>query len=161
MAALQVVSAGAGKAVRVNPNDFVAIPLLPVKAATPGEHGDQIADLGQLKPDALWAAPAAWCPNPASTISLRVRGNSMSPLILDGYVIAVDTSEAAPEKLAGRIVVAWSRKTKQLVVSRLIRFDHTYALISDQRENQSVVIARESEWRIVGKVLWWMGKACY
>jgi hypothetical protein len=31
--------------------------------------------------------------HPASTICMRVKGNSMSPLILDDYIIAVDTSE--------------------------------------------------------------------
>ena len=83
-----------------------------------------------------------WCPNPASTISLRVKGNSMSPLIFDGYLIAVDTSETAHEKMLGQIVVAWIRDEKRLLVSRLIRFDHTDALISDRRENQAVVRRR-------------------
>jgi ATP-binding cassette, subfamily B, bacterial len=31
-----------------------------------------------------------WCPDPASTISLRVVGNSMSPLILDEPTAALD-----------------------------------------------------------------------
>ena len=83
-----------------------------------------------------------WCPNPASTIRLRVKGNSMSPLIFDGYLIAVDTSETAHEKMLGQIVVAWIRDEKRLFVSRLIRFDHTDALISDRRENQAVVRRR-------------------
>ena len=83
-----------------------------------------------------------WCPNPANTLSLRVKGNSMSPLIFDGYLIAVDTSETAHEKMLGQIVVAWIRDEKRLFVSRLIRFDHTDALISDRRENQAVVRRR-------------------
>ena len=83
-----------------------------------------------------------WCPNPASTIRLRVKGNSMSPLILDGCLIAVDTSETAHEKMLGQIVVAWIRDEKRLLVSCLIRFDHTDALISDRRENQAVVRRR-------------------
>jgi hypothetical protein len=84
----------------------------------------------------------------------------MAPLILDGYLIAVDTSEYGREKLIGKIVVASNKKTKQLVVSRLVKFDHhTEALVADQRENQSVLLANESEWNIVGKVLGWVGKA--
>jgi len=83
----------------------------------------------------------------------------MAPLILDGYLIAVDTSEYGREKLIGKIVVAANKKTKQLVVSRLVKFDHTEALVADQRENQSILLANESEWNIVGKVLWWVGKA--
>ena len=37
---------------------------------------EEVPDLDQLKPQALWAAPAEWCPNPERTISLGVKGNS-------------------------------------------------------------------------------------
>lgn len=157
IATVQVVHAGAASS--LVSSSFVAIPILPVHAATPGESSEEVADLDQLKPEALWAAPAGWCPNPARTISLRVKGNSMSPLILDGYIIAVDTSDISREGLIGQIVVAWNTKEKRLLVSRLIRFDHTDALVSDQREHQSVSLANGSSWRIIGKVLWWTGKA--
>jgi hypothetical protein len=130
----------------------------PVRAATPGAEGDEVSDLDQLKPEALWAAPLEWCPNTASTISFRVVGNSMSPLILDGYIIAVDTSDIARDNLIGQIVVARNMKENRLLVSRLIRFDHTDALVSDQRDQRSVLLGNDSSWRIVGRVLWWTGK---
>jgi SOS-response transcriptional repressor LexA len=82
----------------------------------------------------------------------------MSPLILDGYIVAVDTSEIENDSLGGQIVVA-SHREKGMVVSRLIRFDHTDALVSDQREYGSVPATPGSEWRILGKVLWWTGRA--
>src|ERR1700747_1426261 len=153
---VQVVHAGAMSSLKQEA--FVAIPILPVHAATPGENAEEVADLDQLQPEALWAAPAEWCPNPARTISLRVKGNSMSPLILDGYIIAVDTSVIAHDDLLGQIVVAWNSQEKRLLVSRLIRFDHTDALVSDQREYQTVALSPESHWRIVGPVLWWTGR---
>jgi phage repressor protein C with HTH and peptisase S24 domain len=156
IATVQVVHAGIASLQK--PASFVAIPILPVRAATPGAEGDEVADLDQLKPEALWAAPVEWCPNPASTISLRVAGNSMSPLILDGYIIAVDTSDHSRDDLIGQIVVAWNSEEKRLLVSRLIRFDDIDVLISDQRERQSVSLANGSSWRIVGRVLWWAGK---
>ena len=59
----------------------------------------------------------------------------MSPLILDGYIIAVDTSDVSRDDLVGQIVVARNTEEKRLLVSRLIRFDHTDALVSDQREH--------------------------
>lgn len=83
----------------------------------------------------------------------------MSPLILDGYLIAVDTSVVSRDELVGKIVVAWNVVDKRLLLSRLIRLDHTDALVSDQRENRSVSLANGSSWRIKGKVLWWAGKA--
>jgi len=159
IADVQIVHAGAGLAASIRPQDFVAIPVLPVHAATPGEKSEEVADLDQIKPEALWAAPAEWCPNPARTISLRVKGNSMSPLILDGYIIAVDTSDVPRRDLVGKIVVAWNSEKKNLLLSRLIRFDQIDALVSDQREQQPVLLANGSSWRIIGKVLWWTGRA--
>ena len=73
----------------------------------------------------------------------------MSPLILDGYIIAVDTCDTAHNDLIRKIVVAWNRE-KGLVFSRLIRFDHTDVLVS---------LATESLWRVIGRVLWWTGFA--
>jgi phage repressor protein C with HTH and peptisase S24 domain len=156
IATVQVVHAGTRRVRPIEKSAFVAIPLLPVRAAASGEKAEKVGDLDQMKPEALLAAPLEWCPNPASTISLRVKGNSMSPLILDGYIIAVDTSKVSHKNLIGQIVVAWD---KGLLVSRLIRFDHTEALVSDQREYESVSLATESHWRVIGKVLWWTGKA--
>jgi hypothetical protein len=82
----------------------------------------------------------------------------MSPLILDGYIIAFDTSNVVHDDLLGRIVVAWNIE-KGLLVSRLIRFDHTDALVSDHREYDSVSLVTPSRWRVLGKVLWWTGLA--
>ena len=160
VATVQVVHAGAGKTTSLDPTDFVAVPVLPIHAVTPGEDASpvEITDLDQLKPEGMWAAPTGWCPNPARTISLQVKGNSMSPLILDGYIIAVDTSEVSRDDLIGQIVVAWNPQEKRLLVSRLLRFDHTDALVSDQREAPSVLVTAGSKWRIAGRVLWWTGK---
>jgi len=156
IASVNLVHAGARSSLQ--PEDFIAVPLLPIRAATPGAEGDEVADLDQLKPEAMWAAPARWCPNPQATISLRVAGNSMSPLILDGYIVAVDTSSTSRDGLVGKIVIAWNPKEKALLLSRLIRFDHTEALVSDQHGHRSVLLGNGSHWRIVGRVLWWAGR---
>ena len=155
---LRVVHAGSKKKGAPRKDDFVAVPLLSVFAGGLSEECDKDVDFEQLLPEAMLAAPADWCPNPASTVSLRVKGDSMSPLILDGYIISVDTSDVAPDQLQGQIVVAWNA-TKGLLVSRLMRFDHTDVLVSDQRQHESISLATGSNWRIVGKVLWWTGRA--
>ena len=66
-------------------------------------------------------------------------------MILDGYIIAVDTSTNAVDDLVGKIVVA-SNIEKGLLVSRLIRFDHTEVLVSDHREYESVSLIQASGW---------------
>jgi transcriptional regulator with XRE-family HTH domain len=154
---LKLVRAGNRTIPALKKESLVAIPLLPVHAASPGHEGDNV-DLSQVTPESLLVAPTDWCPNPDYTLCLRVKGNSMSPLILDGYIIAVDTADTEHDTLVGQIVVA-SHGLKGLLVSRLIRFDHTDALVSDQREYGSVPVTPGSEWRIVGKVLWWTGRA--
>jgi hypothetical protein len=73
------------------------------------------------------ATPKDWCPNPATPSCLRVRGNSMSPLIQDGCIVAVDSSQNDQIQLNGKIVIAW-HKDRGLTVSRLGRFDHTEVL---------------------------------
>lgn len=154
---VHLVHAGTGKQKSLTKVNLVAVPLLPVHAGTPGSQGDNI-DLAEVPPESVMAAPVDWCPNPSSTMCLRVKGNSMSPLILEGYIVAVDTSDVERDDLVGQIVVA-SHKEKGLLVSRLIRFDHMDVLVSDQREYGSVPVTAGSEWRIVGKVLWWTGRA--
>jgi hypothetical protein len=42
----------------------------------------------------------------------------MSPLILDGYVVAVDTLSVSRNDRVGKIVVAWNPKEKALLLSR-------------------------------------------
>jgi DNA-binding transcriptional regulator YiaG/SOS-response transcriptional repressor LexA len=158
MADVLLVDVGKHRTSQLTPSDFVAIPLLPVHAGAPGEKGDKEVDLEQVRPETMLVAPKDWCPHPDSTVCLRVKGNSMSPLILDGYIIAVDTFDVRREPLVGKIVLA-SNPEKGLLVSRLIRFDGADALLSDHREYESVSLATEANWRIIGIVLWWTGKA--
>ena len=82
----------------------------------------------------------------------------MSPLIYDGYILAVDSSQTDRAKLAGKVVIAWN-KDMGLSVSRLQRFDHTEVLQPENREYEPIVLDNKHNWRILAKVLWWIGKA--
>jgi len=153
---LQIVQAGVHK-LHKKPNHLVAIPVLPVVAATHGGKGDPEVALDQTGAETVLAAPSSWCPNPAYTSCLRVRGRSMMPLLHDGYIIVVDKSQTNRRKLYGQIVVA-AHKEQGLVVSRLQRFDDTEVLVPENREYDSISISSAS-WRIVAKILWWIGRA--
>ena len=82
----------------------------------------------------------------------------MMPLIHDGYVIAVDASQRDHAELDGKIVVAWN-KDRGLTVSRFRRYDHTEVLQSENPEYESITIGKTNNWKILAKVLWWIGKA--
>jgi SOS-response transcriptional repressor LexA len=153
---LQIVHAGPGKD-RKNKDHLVAIPVLPVVAATHGGKGDSFLALEQARPETMLAAPNAWCPNPAYTSCLKVKGRSMMPLIHDGYIVVADTSQTNHAKLYGQIVIA-AQENHGLVVSRLQRFDHTEVLVPENREYESIPISADN-WRIVAKILWWIGQA--
>ena len=153
---LRVVRAGARVRTK-RPDNLVAIPVLPVVAAAHGGKGDPEDILDHVRPESMLAAPSEWCPNPAHTSCLRVQGRSMMPLIHDGYIIVMDTSQTNRLKLYGQIVVA-AHKEQGLIVSRLQRYDHTEVLVPENREYHSTAISANG-WRIVAKILWWIGRA--
>lgn len=138
--------------------ELVAIPLLEVVAASHGEVGDSSSILHGASVESMLAAPSDWCPNPVSTICLRVRGSSMAPLITDGSIIAVDTSQRDQTILDGKIVIAW-HKQMGLTVSRLKRYGSAEVLQPENSDHEPVVLNGKQKWKILARVLWWIGKA--
>jgi len=152
----QVVVAGKGTSKKQISN-LIAIPLLPVVAVAPGEEGSDESDLYQVQPEAVFAAPRPWCPHPAFTRCLRVKGSAMVPLLQSGYVIVVDTSQVNASEIESGDIVVVSHESKGLVVSRLMHYDSMEVLVPDNREYESIILS-SSGWRVVGKVLWWIGQ---
>ncbi len=152
---LAVAHAGGGKHLFSRPL-LHAIPILPVRVASLGVEGDKVDDLRKIPASGFIASPSDWCPNPRYTSCLRVAGDSMAPLICDGYIVVVDTSPTEREKLNGAIVVAWD-KTHGLMVARLAINDGRESMVSNNPEYSSLVVGN-TPLRIVGKVLWWVGR---
>ena len=82
----------------------------------------------------------------------------MSPLINDGYILVVDFAQCIISELNGKIVIAWHKDTG-LTVSRLRHYDHTVVLQSENTSCESITLSGKQKWKIVAKVLWWIGKA--
>jgi len=137
---------------------LVAIPVLKLMAASLGERGGHPSSVLSGPVESMIAAPKEWCPNPSTTSCLRVLGNSMSPLISDGYVVAVDSSQTDHTHLDGKIVVAW-HKDNGLTVSRFRRFDHTEILEPENHAYESVTLSSKRRWKVLARVLWWVGRA--
>lgn len=158
----RIALAGSGKRIpKRSPQlemELVAIPLLSAHAATHGETGDQHADLQQVPAEAVIATPSLWLPNPSETSCLRVRGSSMAPIIQDGDVIAVDSSQNDPSRLSGKIVVALHSE-RGLSLGRFVLVDGTQILESENRQYEPIVLNKDRKWRIIGKVLWWIRQA--
>ncbi len=154
----EIVTAGARPAKQLPMTHLVALPLLKVVAGSPKEKGDDLTVLNEAVAENILAAPKDWCPNPAYTSCLQVRGNSMAPLIRHGDLVAVDTSQIDMNTLDGKIVIAW-HKDVGLTISRFRRYDHTQVLVSENSEYGSITISAKEPWKIVATVLWWIGKA--
>ena len=156
LADMALVHAGGGKHLFSRPQ-LHAIPILPVRVAAVGVEGDRIDDLRRVSASGFIASPSDWCPNPLYTSCLRVAGDSMAPLICAGYIIVVDTSQVDNEKLKGEIVVAWE-KTHGLVVARLQVNAGQESLVSTSPEYSSLAAEPGKRFRVIGKVLWWVGR---
>jgi SOS-response transcriptional repressor LexA len=156
----EIVVAGSGgkRAATSTKAKLVAIPVLAVHAGTHGNKGDQVLDLDQAEVSEMIAAPALWCPNPAATNCLRVRGSSMSPMIDDGDIVVVDCTQHDGKELNGKIIVAWNRRTG-LTLSRFLTMKGVQLLESENRDYKPISMNRDRNWRIIGKVLWWIRKS--
>lgn len=163
---LQIVVAGSGRKANKLTNNYellaksqlVAIPVLPIHAATRGEKGDHHIDFNRVSADMMVAAPQIWCPHPDDTSCLRVKGSSMSPSINEGDLVAVDTFETDSSKLNGKIVVAW-HKEHGLSLAWFRRIGATQTLESENREYEPIVFGKDRKWKIIGKVVWWLRRA--
>jgi transcriptional regulator with XRE-family HTH domain len=154
---LEIANAGARKAIRKPAEgSLVAIPFLNVIAAAGKQKGSSDHDLVKARSEKIIAAPRLWCPNPAHTVCMRVKGTSMEPVLVDGYIIVVDERQTEKKKLHGKMIVAHHEKFG-LIVSRLWRLKKSDVLISENRSHDPVVFT--PAWRIVGKVLWWIGES--
>ena len=153
----RIAHAGSGGKKPSTPQ-LLAIPLLKIAVASHGGRGDNSTLLHDAPVETVIAAPKDWCPNPDSTTCLRVHGNSMMPLIYDGYILAVDSSQSDLSELNGKVVIAW-HKDMGLMVSRLQHYDHTEVLQPENKESAPIVLNNKHKWKILAKVLWWIGKA--
>lgn len=156
---LEDAAAGSGEQRRASKTPpVVPIPLLKAVAGTPGCAGDKRLSLQQIPAQEIVGAPHQWCPNPAYTSLVRVRGHSMEPLIRDGDIVAVDSLQTDRSKLDGKILIV-SSEEKGLCVTRFRRFPTVDVLEPENREYQAIVLGKNSGWRIVARVLWWITSA--
>ncbi len=157
----EIVHAGSGtkrkRAKNAPRMQLVAVPLLDVDAGTMGQAEGRFSDFDNAPAEEVIAAPALWCPNPSETNCLRVKGTSMSPLINDGDIVAVDGSQTDPDELNQKIVFALHRD-RGFALARFISADGVHLLESENRDYSPVTVEKDRKWQIVGKVLWWVRK---
>ena len=134
---------------------FVEIPVLKAGVGAHGQPGDRRSSLRAIPASLVCTVPASWCPNPAYTSLLRVKGQSMNPVLHHGDLVAVDSFQTERRDLYDQLVVVSNEETG-LGVSRLRRYDTLDVLEAESRQYDPVILNKSTGWRIVGKVLWWI-----
>ena len=153
-----VVHAGPGRKSQNSARPMAVLPLLELRAGTPGFPGDKVIRLNEVPAEGTIAVPKSWCPHAAFTNCLHVSGTSMAPLIGDEEIVAVDSYETDRPNLNGKVVLA-SHKDRGLLVARLRTFDHTDVLVAENPDVDPICLSHNNNWTIMGKVLWWLSRA--
>jgi transcriptional regulator with XRE-family HTH domain len=135
------------------PNNFVSVPLLKDSAAAGSGRFIEEKDV-----EDLLLLPSSWVPHPAGTKCIKIDGNSMSPILEDGYVVAIDTTQRDLKKLVNEMVAA--RDPEGGVTVKWLRHAKHYLLVAQHTsvDYNPQILNEDSGWEIIGKVLWWIGK---
>lgn len=98
----------------------------------------------------------AWCQNPEMTTCVRVHGDSMSPLLPDGSIVAINHQECCPEKLKGKIIAALV--DDGVTIKYLDYTDNHFVLYPENRQYPPIFLKKDQENVIIGKVEWFWGR---
>jgi SOS-response transcriptional repressor LexA len=150
--------ASKGKGVtRDDDSPVVRVPLLKDAAAAGNPRQIEAHQIREHIP-----LPEFLCPHPDQTVCVPVDGDSMSPILEPGYIVAIDMAQSERKRLHGQMVAArdpeggvtikWLRKVGK---DEMLIPQHT------SKRHQPTIITRfgeqESGWSVVGKVIWWIG----
>lgn len=143
----------------ISRQESVSIPVLKIAASDDVVAVQQPAlSLADADIEFHIGVPRWWCTETCQVIGIRVTGRSMSPLIDNGSVVAVDTTEQSRAKLSGHIVVA-TRDEQSFKLAWLRESRGEYFLTPENREFAPISVHSDSRWRIIGRVLWWITSA--
>jgi len=103
--------------------------------------------------------PKAHVPHPKETTCIRIRGDSMYPLLREGYIVAVDhyhDGREGFEALRGKVVAC---RVEGGVTVKFFDYDeHHYILRPHNPKYKPISIDIHEENIIIGKIIWLFGK---
>ncbi|MGH9787334.1 MAG: S24 family peptidase [Candidatus Acidiferrales bacterium] len=131
---------------------FVPIPLLKDAAAAGSPREISDADI-----DGYALIHYSSCPNPSDFTCIRVRGDSMAPILHDGALVAIDHSQRDPLALSQKMVAA--RTDDGVVVKWLERSpDGALRLVSENKSYPPLDLPRTQTNPILGLIAWWQNR---
>ena len=132
--------------------DLVGIPLLKDAAAA---GSPRLIEESQIE-DTIFG----WrrqCPHPEDMVAIKIDGDSMSPVLEQGYIAVVDTAAHDAQKLIGRMVAARDPEGA-VTIKWLRRVEGKLMLLPQHTSLRFQPIFLNPEWGIVGEVVWWIGQ---
>lgn len=132
---------------------YMLVPLL--KEAAAAGTGRIISE---SEIDDYLTFPKEWLPHTRSITALKVKGDSMSPIIEEGYIVLVDTSQRDPNKLINEMVAA--REDGGVTIKWLRKAGKFFHLMPQHTSVRHPVriIAPGDDFGIVGKIIKWIGE---
>lgn len=132
---------------------YIPIPLI----SEPAAAGDPLI-IDEKDIEGFAVIYRAWVKRGHIYRCLRVKENSMHPIISDGFIVAIDLNENDPLKLQRQIIAA--RHEDSITIKYLFLTEKEYILVPhNTAEYDPIVILRTAPNPIIGKVGWWWGKA--
>jgi len=125
----------AGLAASVRPLEIVVSSDVKAKMDELGERADQFACVPLMSDEAAAGPPREiddhavesfciiykkWLGAPANTVCVRVKGKSMSPILNDGSIVAINRSRRGPEGLNGKIVAVRHPEDGGISIRRVV-----------------------------------------
>lgn len=141
------------------PNNYIPIRLVE-GAASAGPPSDVLES--EISSWVLIYASKEWMPNdPENYTCVRVKGESMYPVLSDGDIIAVDHAARDPELLDGKMAVF---RVNGGITIKWLKFHRDKGVVVGIPENKDaldhvvMLAGDEINAGIVGKVAWWWAK---
>ncbi len=131
---------------------YVPLPLLKDEAAA--GHPREISERDL---DGFALIYYAWCPNPANFTCVHVRGDSMSPILNDGAIVAIDHSQRDPLLLRHRMVAA---RYEDGVTIKWLDCDTAgrLVLVPENKHYPPLTLPPTRQNPIVGMISWWWNR---
>lgn len=131
---------------------YAPVPLLRDAAAAGAPRAISEADI-----EGYALVHFGWCPDPGNFVCLRVRGDSMAPILHDGAIVGVDHSQRDPAMLHQQLVAALYEGG--VTIKWLERQpDGRLLLVPENKNHSTLVLPRTPENPIVGMVAWYLNR---
>jgi phage repressor protein C with HTH and peptisase S24 domain len=136
---------------------FVTVPLLADAIAGGRPREIRIEDVEDYA-----VIHADWCPHPEQVTCVRMRGDSMSPILADGSIIAIDHSRRDPLALDGKMVAFRQGNGASVKWCKVVSRNFVMGLPENKESiaEDTLLLFRDDEVDdcVIGRILWWWGR---